>query len=85
MLGCPLFPEARSAIAFAINMLIAVSRWASELNPSTLKKSQLFSVRIFVCRSNNRLYMPLSVQVRSLMAASFASSTERCIFSSSCH
>ena len=49
MLGCPLFPEARSAMAFAINMLIAVSRWKSEFNPSTLKNSQLFSVRMLVC------------------------------------
>ena len=48
MLGCPLLPEARSAIAFAISMLIAVSRCASELSPSTLKNNQLFSVRMFV-------------------------------------
>ena len=53
MLGCPVFPPERDATALAINMLMAVSSFGSELNPSTLKKSQLLSSRIVVCASNS--------------------------------
>src|SRR5581483_8617378 len=49
MLGWPERPEARSDIECAMSMLMAVSSLGSELSPSTLKKSQLLSVRILVC------------------------------------
>jgi hypothetical protein len=48
MLGRPVFPVARDAIAVATIMLIAVSSLGSELRPSTLKKSQSLSRRIVV-------------------------------------
>ena len=53
MLGRPVFPVARAAIAVAINMLIAVSSRGSELRPSTLKNSQSLSRRIVVGWSNS--------------------------------
>jgi hypothetical protein len=46
--GCPDFPDARSDIACAISMLIAVSSLESALSPSILKNSQFASVRIVV-------------------------------------
>ena len=48
MLGRPVFPVAREAIAAATSMLIAVSSLGSELRPSTLKKSQSLSSCIVV-------------------------------------
>ena len=66
--------------------LIAVSRRRSSLNCSTLKNNQGFSSEIVVGRSNNFEYTPFSpVQLRSLIAARWASSITRWFFSSSRH
>jgi hypothetical protein len=48
MLNCPLLPDALSAIAFAISMLMAISNRGSLLNPSMLKNNQFESVRTVV-------------------------------------
>ena len=53
MLCWPLLPEARSCIACAIIMLIAVSSRGSSLSFSMLKNSQSASVRKVVCWSNS--------------------------------
>ena len=53
MLCWPVLPEARSCIAWAIIMLMAISSFGSSLSLSTLKNSQSASVFNVVCWSNS--------------------------------
>ena len=75
--GWPLLPDARSDIAFAMIMLIALSSLGSDVKPSTLKNSQFSSVRMVVGRSKSRAYTFSPVHSRSFTAASCASSRIR--------
>jgi len=74
MLGRPVMPEARSAIAFAISMLIAVFEMCVRAEPLHIEEQPAVVGADVRAAVEKTAIDTFSVHVRSLIAASFASS-----------